>query len=155
MTDIFSAAEVVDEAAWHAREIAQFTESGALSVADAYAIQAQSVARRLSRGEQRRGHPRTDGDQEFQPAGQRRERARQDPGILAGPPRRQEHAFKAQTVRRLTDLRKIAEIRGTGFFRRAQPPTIAMGRDEPEWADGSVGGVHGVHPGHSERPGAT
>jgi len=51
MTDIFSAAEVVDEAAWHAREIAQFTESGALSVADAYAIQAQSVARRLARGE--------------------------------------------------------------------------------------------------------
>ena len=51
MTDILSAAEVVDEAARHAREIAQFTESGPLSVTEAYEIQARSVARRLARGE--------------------------------------------------------------------------------------------------------
>jgi 2-oxo-3-hexenedioate decarboxylase len=51
MTDIAKAAEIVDEAARTAREIAQFTESGPLGVAEAYAIQAHSIARRLSRGE--------------------------------------------------------------------------------------------------------
>ena len=51
MTDILSAAEVVDEAARHAREIPQFTQSGPLGVTEAYAIQARSVARRLARGE--------------------------------------------------------------------------------------------------------
>jgi 2-oxo-3-hexenedioate decarboxylase len=51
MTDIQKFAEVVDEAARTAAEIPQFTASGPLSVEDAYAVQAASVARRLKRGE--------------------------------------------------------------------------------------------------------
>lgn len=51
MTDIAKSAEIVDEAARAARAIPQFTESGPLGVAEAYAIQAHSIARRLSRGE--------------------------------------------------------------------------------------------------------
>jgi len=51
MTDIAKSAEVVDEAARTASAIPQFTESAPLSVADAYAIQAASVDRRLKRGE--------------------------------------------------------------------------------------------------------
>jgi 4-hydroxy 2-oxovalerate aldolase len=44
-------AEVVDEAARTASAIPQFTESAPLSVADAYAIQAVAIDRRLKRGE--------------------------------------------------------------------------------------------------------
>ncbi len=51
MTDIAHAAEIVDEAARAAKAIPQFTQSGPLGVAEAYAIQATSIARRLSRGE--------------------------------------------------------------------------------------------------------
>ena len=51
MTDVAAYAEIVDEAARTARAIPQFTDSAPLSVIDAYAVQAQSVARRLSRGE--------------------------------------------------------------------------------------------------------
>ncbi len=51
MTDIAKSAEVVDEAARTASAIPQFTESAPLSVADAYAIQAASIDRRLKRGE--------------------------------------------------------------------------------------------------------
>ncbi len=43
MTDIAKFAEVVDEAARTASAIPQFTESGPLSVADAYAVQAASI----------------------------------------------------------------------------------------------------------------
>ncbi len=51
MTDIAKFAEVVDEAARTASAIPQFTESGPLSVADAYAVQAASIELRLERGE--------------------------------------------------------------------------------------------------------
>ena len=51
MTDIQTYAEVVDEAARTASAIAQFTDSAPLSVADAYAVQAASIERRLGRGE--------------------------------------------------------------------------------------------------------
>ena len=51
MTDIVRFAEIVDEAARTASEIPQLTESGLLSAADAYAVQAASIARRLGRGE--------------------------------------------------------------------------------------------------------
>ncbi len=51
MTDVAKFAEVVDEAARTASAIPQFTESGPLSVADAYAVQAESIERRLRRGE--------------------------------------------------------------------------------------------------------
>jgi len=51
MTDVLKFAEVVDEAARTASAIPQFTESGPLSVADAYAVQATSIDRRLKRGE--------------------------------------------------------------------------------------------------------
>lgn len=51
MTDILKFAGIVDEAARSATEIPQFTDSGALSVEDAYAIQAASVERRFERGE--------------------------------------------------------------------------------------------------------
>ncbi|MGO9420906.1 2-keto-4-pentenoate hydratase [Roseiarcus sp.] len=51
MTDIAKFAEVVDEAARTAAAIPQFTETGPLSVADAYAVQAASIDRRLKRGE--------------------------------------------------------------------------------------------------------
>ncbi len=51
MTDIVKFAAVVDEAARTASAIPQFTESAPLSVADAYAVQAASIERRLQRGE--------------------------------------------------------------------------------------------------------
>lgn len=51
MTDIAKFAEVVDEAARVASAIPQFTESAPLSVAEAYAVQAASIERRLKRGE--------------------------------------------------------------------------------------------------------
>jgi 2-oxo-3-hexenedioate decarboxylase len=51
MTDIAKFSEIVDEAARAATAIAQFTETTALDVADAYAIQALSIERRLKRGE--------------------------------------------------------------------------------------------------------
>lgn len=51
MTDIAHAAEIVDEAARTAEAIPQFTETAPLGVTEAYAIQAQSVGRRLGRGE--------------------------------------------------------------------------------------------------------
>ena len=51
MTDIQRYAEIVDEAARTASAIPQFTESGPFSVADAYAVQAASIGRRLARGE--------------------------------------------------------------------------------------------------------
>jgi 2-oxo-3-hexenedioate decarboxylase len=51
MIDIAKYAEVVDEAARTARAIPQFTEDAALSVTDAYEIQARSIDRRIGRGE--------------------------------------------------------------------------------------------------------
>ncbi|HXZ15794.1 MAG TPA: fumarylacetoacetate hydrolase family protein [Roseiarcus sp.] len=51
MTDVEKFAEIVDEAARTASAIPQFTEQGPLSVADAYAVQAASIERRLKRGE--------------------------------------------------------------------------------------------------------
>jgi 2-oxo-3-hexenedioate decarboxylase len=51
MTSIAELAEIVDEAARGRTAIRQFTESAPLSIADAYAVQAQSMARRFARGE--------------------------------------------------------------------------------------------------------
>ena len=51
MTDIAGYAEIVDEAARTAGAIRQFTETGALSVTEAYEIQARSIDRRIGRGE--------------------------------------------------------------------------------------------------------
>lgn len=51
MTDIAKFAEVVDEAARTATAIPQFTKTAPLTVKDAYAIQEQSIDRRLKRGE--------------------------------------------------------------------------------------------------------
>ena len=53
--DIDSLAQRVDDAARHARAIAQFAHAESLDVASAYAVQAASVARRLARGERRTG----------------------------------------------------------------------------------------------------
>jgi len=51
MTDIAGAAEIVDQAARAAEAIPQFTDTAPLGAVEAYAIQAQSIARRLARGE--------------------------------------------------------------------------------------------------------
>jgi 2-oxo-3-hexenedioate decarboxylase len=51
MIEVVHAAEIVDEAARTATAIPQFTASAPLGVAEAYAVQAASVARRLARGE--------------------------------------------------------------------------------------------------------
>jgi len=48
-------AELVDEAAKTASAIPQLTESGSLTVEEAYAVQTLSIARRLARGERRVG----------------------------------------------------------------------------------------------------
>ena len=53
MVDIEAMAEAVDSAALHARSIGQL--GAALSVEDAYRIQARSIERRVSRGERRVG----------------------------------------------------------------------------------------------------
>jgi 2-oxo-3-hexenedioate decarboxylase len=55
MTALVKAAEIVDEAARTAQAIPQFTDSGALSVEEAYAIQALSLERRFARGERLAG----------------------------------------------------------------------------------------------------
>ena len=55
MTALVKAAEIVDEAARTAQAIPQFTESAALSVEEAYAIQALSMERRFARGERLAG----------------------------------------------------------------------------------------------------
>jgi len=55
MTVLVKAAEIVDEAARTAQAIPQFTESAALSVEEAYAIQALSMERRFARGERLAG----------------------------------------------------------------------------------------------------
>lgn len=56
MNDRFETlAQRVDDAAHGARAIAQFGEAEQLTVPDAYAIQAASIARRLARGERRTG----------------------------------------------------------------------------------------------------
>jgi 2-oxo-3-hexenedioate decarboxylase len=55
MTALVKAAEIVDEAARTAQAIPQFTDSGALSVEEAYAIQALSMERRFARGERLAG----------------------------------------------------------------------------------------------------
>ena len=52
---IDSLAERVDDAAHKARAIAQFGDQEALTAAEAYAVQAASIARRLARGERRTG----------------------------------------------------------------------------------------------------
>lgn len=54
-TSLADLAERADEAAHSATAIAQFTNTIDLGVADAYAIQAQSVSRRLQRGERLAG----------------------------------------------------------------------------------------------------
>lgn len=55
MSDLAGFAAVVDEAARTAQAIPQLTETAALTVDDAYAIQALSLARRYARGEKRVG----------------------------------------------------------------------------------------------------
>lgn len=55
MTDIDTLARIVDDAALHATAIPQLSASHSLTLADAYAVQQASVARRLARGEQRIG----------------------------------------------------------------------------------------------------
>lgn len=52
---ITTLAQRVDDAARHARAIAQFAQAEALTVAQAYDVQAASIARRLQRGERRSG----------------------------------------------------------------------------------------------------
>lgn len=56
MTNLATLAEIVDSAAFLAREIPQLTETVALGVDDAYAVQALSVARRFGRGERLVGY---------------------------------------------------------------------------------------------------
>ncbi|MCR6628679.1 MAG: fumarylacetoacetate hydrolase family protein [Magnetospirillum sp.] len=56
MSNLASLAEIVDTAAFTAREIPQLSETVALDVADAYAVQALSVARRHARGERLVGY---------------------------------------------------------------------------------------------------
>ena len=57
MTSLAALAAIVDEAARSATAIAQLTETVAdLSVEDAYAVQALSIARRRARGERRAGY---------------------------------------------------------------------------------------------------
>lgn len=55
MTDITKAAEIVDEGARTATEIAQFSDEKKLTLHEAYAIQALSMQRRYARGEKRIG----------------------------------------------------------------------------------------------------
>ena len=52
---IAAMAEMVDSAAHRASAIAQFAEQEGIGEAEAYAIQAASIARRLARGERRTG----------------------------------------------------------------------------------------------------
>lgn len=53
--DILRSAGLLDDAALRAEAVAQLSAAGELSLADAYEIQRESVARRLGRGERRTG----------------------------------------------------------------------------------------------------
>lgn len=55
MTDLTKMAEIVDQAALTATEIPQFSDERALSMDEAYAVQALSMQRRYARGERRIG----------------------------------------------------------------------------------------------------
>lgn len=55
MSDHDQYARMLDDAARHAREVAQFDTDNRISLDDAYAIQAASIGHRLARGEQRVG----------------------------------------------------------------------------------------------------
>jgi len=55
MSNILDYATLLDDAARNAQEVAQFDAEGRLSLDDAYAIQAASIDRRVTRGEHRVG----------------------------------------------------------------------------------------------------
>jgi 2-oxo-3-hexenedioate decarboxylase len=55
MNTIQQCAVLLDDAAHHARDVAQFDPEGKLSLADAYTIQSASIERRLARAETRVG----------------------------------------------------------------------------------------------------
>lgn len=55
MNSIHNFASLLDQAARHATEVAQFDSKGELSLEEAYEIQMASIAHRLGRGEQRVG----------------------------------------------------------------------------------------------------
>lgn len=55
MTDLNKIAEIVDQAAFNATAIAQFSDTMTLSIEDAYEVQKLSLARRYARGEKRIG----------------------------------------------------------------------------------------------------
>ena len=66
--------------------------------------------RRHARGDGRRLQAGPHRDQESQPLGQRRQRRRDHPGILAAAPGRQQHAVIAELVGGLRDLAQIVEV---------------------------------------------
>jgi 2-oxo-3-hexenedioate decarboxylase len=55
MSQITETAALLDDAARHAKDVGQFDPEGRLSLADAYAIQSESIQLRLARGERRVG----------------------------------------------------------------------------------------------------
>jgi len=55
MSQLLEIAHLLDDAARHARAVAQIDPKGELSLADAYAIQSASIQLRVARGERRVG----------------------------------------------------------------------------------------------------
>ena len=104
--------------------------------------------RRHARGNGRRLQAGPHGDEVAQPLGERRDAGRDDPGILAASPRRQQHAEIAELVGGLRDLAQIVEIDLAAAGGGAEITAVAMGRQEPEDVGWSV-----VWNGHGSGPG--
>ena len=99
--------------------------------------------RRLSRRKARQGDAGPEGDQELQTLGERRKPRGGDPALFAILSGRQQHAFEAEPIRRLRNLGEIAKVRLPLTDGRAQIVAVAVGRDEPEKAQGFAHGRSG------------
>ncbi|MNJ56028.1 hypothetical protein D3C77_515560 [compost metagenome] len=80
----------------------------------------------------RRDDARTQRDQKFQTLSHRYQRRRDQPGVLAGTPGRNQHAAKAQAVGSLGNLLQVTVIDCSRTFGGAQVVAVAMGGKKPE-----------------------
>ncbi len=71
----------------------------------------------------------------LQPLGRGQHRRGDDPGILAAPSGRQQHAVVAELIGGLRDLPEIGQVGGAAADCRAEIPAVPMGRQKPQHID--------------------
>ena len=104
-----------------------------------HAIERRRHARRNRRRLQAGPHR----DEIPQPLGQRRQRRRDHPGILAASSGRQQHAEIAEIIGRLRDLAQVLKADRAGADRGAEMAAVAVRRQEPK--NVGVGGRNDAH----------